>query len=281
MPNLVKIGVLKAGCIGTLPLLEFFLDERAERTDIDVRVIGSGAKVGLEQCKETVELMIKQKPDLVVFIGPAQTTSGPTEARMMLKASEIPTIVVSDSPAKKVIKDIEEAGQGYIIVEADSMIGARREFLDPTEMAIYNTDVIRVLAITGALHLIIEAIDGVIGHLKAGEKPELPRLTIDGQKAVEAAVFSNPYAKAKARAAYEIAKQVSVLNTEACFMIHDWEVYVPLVAAAHEMMRTAAKLAEEAREIEKARNSVCRKPHFNEGNMGIKKLLMEKPKKTM
>jgi methylenetetrahydromethanopterin dehydrogenase len=281
MTNVTKIGILKVGCTGTLPLFEFYLDERAERTDIDVMVVGSGAKVGPKQCKEAAELIIKQKPDLIILIGPAQTTTGPAEARMMLKASGIPTIVVSDSPAKKVIKDLEEAGQGYIIVEADSMIGARREFLDPTEMAIYNADVIKVLAITGALHLIVEAIDEVIRSLKVGEKLELPRLIIDGQKAVESAGFSNPYAKAKARAAYEIAKQVSVINMEACFKIQDWKVYVFMVAAAHEIMRIAAKLADEAREIEKSGNSVCRRPHFDEGDIGMKKVLMEKPKKTM
>ena len=41
MTEPLKIGVLKLGCIGNLPLIEFLLDERAERTDIDVRVSGS------------------------------------------------------------------------------------------------------------------------------------------------------------------------------------------------------------------------------------------------
>jgi len=46
-------------------------DERAERSDIDVRVVGSGAKLRLEQCREAADLMIKQNPDIVILIGPA------------------------------------------------------------------------------------------------------------------------------------------------------------------------------------------------------------------
>jgi len=279
MTRITKIGILKVGCVGTLPLLEFLLDERAERTDIDVRVMGSGAELGPEQCRETTELMIKQNMGLIILIGPAQTAPGPTEARKMLKTTRIPTIVISDSPAKKVVKDMEEAGLGYIIVEADSMIGARREFLDPTEMALYNSDVIRVLAITGAFNLVVQEIDKVIGAVKVGAKPEVPRLVIDGEKAVEAAGFSNPYAKAKAMSSYEIARQVSSVTTKACFTVTDKEVYVHLVAVAHEMMRTAARLADEARECEKAGDQVFRKPHFTDGTLGTKRKLMEKPKR--
>jgi len=280
MNRTVKVGVLKAGCIGTLPLLEVLLDERAERTDIDVKVLGSGPKLGPKQCREITELMIAQKPDLVILVGPAQTAPGPSGARKMLKDAEIPTIVITDSPAKKIVEKMKEAGLGYIIVEADSMIGARREFLDPVEMAIYNSDVIKVLAVTGAFNVIVEAIDKVIDSIKAGEKPELPRLIVDGETAVETAGFSNPYAKAKAIAAYELAKQVSRITTKACFKISDRKTYVPLVAAAHEIMRAAAKLADEARELEKTGDHVLRRPHFKDGVLGTKRMLMEKPKKS-
>jgi len=151
MSDIVKVGVIKLGCIGTLPLLEVMLDERAERLDIDVRVVGSGAKLRPEQCREAADLMIKQNPDIVILIGPAQTAPGPSHARKMLKEAGLPTIVISDAPAKRLVDEIEKSGLGYIIVEADSMIGARREFLDPTEMTIYNSDIIKVLAATGAL----------------------------------------------------------------------------------------------------------------------------------
>jgi len=281
MSSIVKVGVLKTGCIGTLPLLEVMLDERAERSDIDVRVIGSGAKLGPEQCREAAELMIKLNPDLVILIGPAQTTPGPSQARRMLMEAGLPTIVISDAPAKRLVDEMEKSGLGYIIIEADSMIGARREFLDPTEMTIYNSDIIRVLAATGAFSLIVEAIDEAIESIKKGESLNLPRLVIDGEKAVEAADFSNPYAKAKALAAYEMARQVSRLTTAACFKIQDPNRYIPLVTAAHEIMKAAAKLADEARELEKSQDEVLRRPHFKNGKIGIKRRLMEKPVREM
>lgn len=280
MSGVVKIGVLKAGCIGSLPLFEFLLDERADREDIQVKVVGSGAKVTPEDCIEGAEQIVRQNVDLVVFIGPAQTTQGPSEARKILRAANKPVIVISDSPAKRIVKELEEYGFGYIIVEADSMIGARREFLDPIEMALYNSDVIRVLAITGAMNVLVEEIDRVVNAIKSGEKPTLPRIVIDSRRAVEAAGFLNPYAKAKAIASYELARQVSTITFEACFKMHEPEAYIPLVAAAHEIMRTAAKMADEAREIEKKGDSVLRKPHFKDGVRGEKRLLMEKPRRV-
>ncbi|KYH39454.1 MAG: methylenetetrahydromethanopterin dehydrogenase [Candidatus Bathyarchaeota archaeon B26-2] len=279
MPETVKVGIVKVGCIGVLPLIEVLLDERADRSDIDVRVVGSGAKLGLEQCREVTDLMVRQKPDLVILIGPAQAAPGPTEARRLLAEAGIPTIMISDSPAKKLAKNMEKEGLGYIIVEADSMIGARREFLDPTEMALYNSDVIRVLAATGALSLIVREIDKVIDSLKRGEEPVLPRLTID--KGLIASNFKNPYAGAKAVAAYEIARNVAKLNTEACFKVQEWTVYTQLAASGHEMMRTAAELADEARELEKSNDSVLREPHFKDGTLGEKRALIEKPKKRL
>ncbi|MBS7648336.1 MAG: F420-dependent methylenetetrahydromethanopterin dehydrogenase [Candidatus Bathyarchaeia archaeon] len=280
MNKIVKVGVLKAGCLGSLPLLEFLLDERADREDIRVRVVGSGAKVIPEDCIESAEQILRHDIDLIIFIGPAQTTQGPSEARKILKSAGKPVIVISDIPAKRIIKELEEAGFGYIIVEADSMIGARREFLDPLEMALYNSDVIKVLAATGALNVIVEELDKVISAIKSDEKPILPRLVVDSKRAVEAAGFSNPYAKAKAIAAYEIAKQVSTVTFEACFKLFEPEAYIPLVTAAHEMMREAARLADEAREIEKKGDLVLRRPHFKDGVRGEKRLLMEKPRRA-
>jgi len=277
--QVVKIGVVKAGCVGTLPLLEFLMDERAERTDIDVRVMGSGAKLGPEQCKEITSWMIQYKPDFTILIGPAQPTRGPTEARRMLVEAGIPTIVISDGPTKRMVKELEAAGLGYIIVEADSMIGARREFLDPAEMALYNADVLKVLAATGALNVIVRELEKIIQSLKKGQKPQLPCIIIDKDKAVEAAGFKNPYAGAKAVAAHEMARHVAEVNVEACFKVLEWQKYIALTATGHEMMRTAASLADEAREIEKARDSVLRKPHFDDGTLGEKRALIEKPKR--
>jgi methylenetetrahydromethanopterin dehydrogenase len=279
LSQVIKVGVVKAGCIGTLPLLEFLLDERAERSDIDVRVVGTGAKLGPEECREAAGWMIQQKPDLVLLIGPAQQTQGPREAREMLVKAEIPTIVVSDGPTKRIIKKLEEEGLGYIIVAADSMIGARREFLDPAEMVLYNADVIRVLAATGVLNLIVKEVEKVIQSLKSSEVLNLPRIIVDKEKAIKAADFRNPYARAKAIAAHEISRHVAELNVEGCFKVGERTKYVPLIAAGHEMMRIASRLADEAREIEKSSDAVLRKPHYNDGSMGVKRALLEKPRK--
>jgi len=50
-----------------------------------------------------------------------------------------------------------------------------------------------------------------------------------------------------------------------------------VVSAAHEMMREAARLADEAREIDKAEDMVFRTPHNNEGAVLQKRKLLDKP----
>ncbi len=50
----VKIGIIKSGNIGTSPVLDLLLDERADRPNIDVRVFGSGAKMNPEQVEDVV-----------------------------------------------------------------------------------------------------------------------------------------------------------------------------------------------------------------------------------
>ena len=277
--KVVRIGFVKVGNIGSAPLLELLLDERAEREDIDVRVITSGAKMGADQAMEVVKKMVDYKPDFVVTASPNATLPGPTKIREILREAGIPLIVISDSPAKKAIKQIEELGQGYIIVEADSMIGARREFLDPIEMALFNADLMKVLAITGAFNIVHNEIDRVIDAFKKGVKPTLPKIVMDKEKAVNAAGFQNPYARAKAMAAYETAKKVADLTVEGCFVAKEWERYTALVVAAHEMMRAASILADEAREIEKNSDSVLRTPHYDDGTILHKRKLMAKPRK--
>ncbi|MGQ9468294.1 MAG: F420-dependent methylenetetrahydromethanopterin dehydrogenase [Nitrososphaerales archaeon] len=275
----VKIGFVKIGNIGSAPLLELLLDERAEREDIDVRVITSGAKMGVDQAVEITKKMIDYKPNFVVTASPNAALPGPSKIREVLKEAGIPLIVVSDSPAKKATKQIEELGQGYIIVEADPMIGARREFLDPIEMALFNADLIKVLSITGAFNIIYTEIDKVIDAFKKGEILALPRIVIDKEKAINAAGFQNPYARVKAMAAYEITRRVADLSVEGCFVIKEWERYTALVATAHEMMRIASILADEAREIEKNSDSVLRMPHHDDGTILHKRKLIEKPRK--
>lgn len=276
----VKVGFAKVGNIGSAVLIEMLLDERADRKDIDVRVVSSGAKLGEDQSNCVSEKMVELKPDIAIVTSPNATLPGPTKIRLALKDANIPTIVVSDGPGKKAAKSIEESGQGYIIVEADSMIGARREFLDPVEMSIFNADIVKVLAITGAFDILRDEIDKSISAIKNSPPINLPRIIVKKENAVEASGLKNPYARAKAIAAYEVAKRVADLTVEGCFMVQEWERYTPLVAAGHEMLAAAARLAEDARSIEKSNDSVVRKPHYKDGSNLIKSKLIEKPSST-
>jgi methylenetetrahydromethanopterin dehydrogenase len=277
LPDVVKIGILKIGCIGTAPLIEYLLDERAEREDIEVRVVGTGAKMNPEQSSEAVERLIECRPDFALVISPNASLPGPKGAREALAKAGIPTVVVSDSPARRITKDLESAGFGYIVLEADAMIGARREFLDPNEVAFYNGDTLKVLAVTGALACVVGALDSLIEMAKKGEKLSLPNLYVDQEKALAASGLSNPYARAKAMAAHDIARRVAAVTAEGCFVVKEWERYTPMVASAHEMMRVAARLADEAREIEKGGDMVLRRPHARSGAVLSKTRLMEKP----
>jgi methylenetetrahydromethanopterin dehydrogenase len=275
--QVVKIGVLKLGNIGVSPLLDLILDERADRGDIDIRVVGSGPKLTPDQSQEATAKMIELKPKLVIVSSPNATLPGPAKAREMLLEAKIPTISLSDTPGKKATKEIEEKGQGYIILLGDPLIGARREFLDSVEMALFNSDGIRVLSITGALRLTMRAIDSVIEQIKEGKPLQLPKIVVDGKTAVTAAEFKNPYARAKAVAAYEMAGKVAELNTQACFIMKEPQEYIQMATAAHEMMRQAAALAESAREMEKCGDSLYRQPHKRDGTLVRKTSLMEKP----
>ncbi|GBF36897.1 F420-dependent methylenetetrahydromethanopterin dehydrogenase [Methanofervidicoccus abyssi] len=274
----VKVGIIKCGNIGTSPLVDLILDERADRKDIDVRVLGSGAKMGVEQVEEVTKKMIEDiKPDLIVFISPNPAAPGPKKARELLSKCGIPSVIIGDTPGLKVKDDIEKEGLGYIIVKCDPMIGARREFLDPIEMVLFNADVLKVLAGTGAIRVVQNAIDSMINAIKEGKEVELPKIVVNESKAVESMEYTNPYAKAKAMAAFKIAEMVGDTNVKGCFMVKEREKYLPVVASAHEMIRYAAKLVDEAREIEKSLDTVSRKPHGADGRILNKKKLMEKP----
>ncbi|MDD3408054.1 MAG: F420-dependent methylenetetrahydromethanopterin dehydrogenase [Methanobacteriaceae archaeon] len=273
----VKIGIIKSGNIASSPVLELLLDERADRPNIDVRIISSGAKMSPEHTEEVVPKIKDFDPDFCIFTSPNPTAPGPAKARELLSQLDVPAMIIGDTPGLKAKDEMKEQGIGYIIVKADSMIGARREFLDPTEMASFNSDLIKVLACTGAYRLIQNTIDGMIEQAEAGKEIELPQLVVSAEKAADAGDFSNPYAKAKAIAAYTMAEHVADLDLKGCFMVQDFEKFIYLVEAAHETASQAAKLATEAREIEKANDTVLRTPHMKDGSTGSKNVLTEKP----
>ncbi|MFX0076267.1 MAG: F420-dependent methylenetetrahydromethanopterin dehydrogenase [Candidatus Hermodarchaeota archaeon] len=260
--KVLKIGILKNGTIGSSLLLAFLMDERAEAKRINVYEITSGAKMHPpEICINTMEDLLKWQPELILMSSPNAALGGPKAARDMAKNAGIPTIVISDAPAKKALEEFQEKGMGYILVNCDSMIGARRPFLDPTEMSCFNADLLKVLAITGALQVIAEELNKVIMDMLEGKYPILPQIIVDASKATKTAKFSNPYAEAKAIAAFELAASVSKVTGKACFKLQERSDYMPLLAAAHEMMRTAALMCDEARELEKSNDTVIRRPH--------------------
>jgi methylenetetrahydromethanopterin dehydrogenase len=191
-----------------------------------------------------------------------------------LKETGTPIIIISDEPSRKAALQLPEEGIGFIVIYGDPMIGAKQQFLDPVEMALFNSDAIRVLAITGAFRIVQTELDKVIGQIKMGEPPKLPQLIINKKVAIANSMLQNPYAQAKAMAAFEAARKVASLTTEGTFKIKDKEQYIPILAGAHELMRQAAILADEAREIEKSNDSVTRTPHYGKGYTKTKKGLL-------
>ncbi len=272
-----KIGIFKAGNIGTSPNLELLLDELADRKDIKVRVVTTGSKMGAEDVQEALPKFFEFNPDIAVIISPNTALPGPATAREAVSSRKIPGIVITDSPGKRVKADIEKQGLGYLIITGDPLIGARKEFLDPIEMALFNSNINKVLAITGVYRIVYQEIDKVVYSLEAGEPPILPKMIIDITTIRDQPFFVNPYARAKAIAAYGMAEKVAEINTQACFIEKESEKYIPLVAAAHEIAQAAARLAEEAREIEKYNDSLLRKPHAKDGRLKTKNRLMLQP----
>jgi len=277
----VKVGIAKLGNIASGVMAELLLDERADREDMITFMATSGTKLQPEDIDRVVTNMKAWAPDFCIVVSPNGVLPGPTQAREDLAAAGIPCIVITDDVTTK--KDqfaaLKESDFGYIIMKADAMIGARREFLDPIEMADYNGNLVKVLAITGAYRKMQLELDKVIDQVKAGKKGKdlaLPKVVMTSDKAVDGE-FSNPYALAKARAAYEIAQQVAAVNVKGCFMTKEWEKYIPIVASAHEMMRQAMILCEEARDLEKGMDAVIRKPHKKTGEIVSKTKLISKP----
>jgi methylenetetrahydromethanopterin dehydrogenase len=271
-----KIGIFKCGNIGTSPVLELLIDELADRKDIKVRTVTTGSKMNPEDVEEALPKMLDFNPDLFVVISPNTALPGPAKARETFANSGKPGIVITDAPGKRVKADLEKQGLGYIIITGDPLIGARKQFLDPTEMALFNSNISKVLAITGVFRIVQTEIDNAAYAIETGQVPSLPKLVIDITTIRDNSVLSNPYARAKAMAAYGMAEKVAEINGLACFVEKETEKYIPLVASAHEMAQAAARLAEEAREIEKYNDSVMRKPHAKNGRLKNKtKLLLD------
>jgi methylenetetrahydromethanopterin dehydrogenase len=264
--ELITVTFVKIGYVGTTTLIDALLDERSVRGDIKMRVISSSVKMDEAEAEEVGKLAAEIESDLYIAISPNISMGGPKKLREILKETGKPIIVIGDEPSRKAARSLPKQGIGYIVIYNDPMISAKTAFLDPVEMAIFNADVIKVLAVTGTFRLIQTTIDNVIDQIKAGEKPELPELIINKKRALGASDIVNPYAYSKAMAAFEAARKVASLSTEGVFKIQDRDEALPVLSAAHELIRQAAMLADEAREIEKANDTVVRIAHFKRGN---------------
>jgi methylenetetrahydromethanopterin dehydrogenase len=78
-------------------------------------------------------------------------------------------------------------------------------------------------------------------------------------------------------AAYAMAEKVGDLDLLGCFMQKEMDQYIITVCSAHELLRAAAKLCDEARELEKGMDSVVRTPHAADGKILNKTTLVSKP----
>jgi len=272
---LLKVVFAKIGMIGITPMIEGLFDERAVRTDIVTRSIYSGCKMEISDAKEVMEAALAFKPHLLIFVTPYLQGEGPMAGVEMLCGSGVPSCVVSNTATKEVLGKLEENSIGYIIVDADPMIGAKKEFLDPVEMCLFNSDIIKVLALTGVYRAIQVEVDKMIDALKQGRRPHPPKLILDKEKALAYSAYHNPYAAAKAMAAYEATKIVAELSTRGCYAIKDLGRALQYVSASHEVMRFAARIADEAREIEKKIDTIERLIHISDGSVIRRVRLLE------
>ncbi len=274
----IRVGVFKCGNIGTAPMLELLLDELADRKDIVVRTVTTGSKMDVEAVDDAIGKIFEFTPDILLFVSPNTSAPGPAKARENLSKKKMHTVVFTDGPGKRVKDEIDKQGLGYVIIVGDPLIGARKEFLDPLEMAIFNANIIKVLSGTGVFRVIFKEIDKLIHAFKTKAKLSLPKLVIDTDYIRDSLDFRNPYARAKAMAAYEMLKKVAEINFKACFVEKDKEKYIPLVACAHEIVQASANLVEEARELEKYTDTLLRTPHAKDGRLKTKDKLMLSPK---
>ena len=272
--SICKLTVVKMGVIGSSLILDILMDERASRKDVQVRTVSSGVKM-TPDVVDIVDRALEFETDVFLLISPVAHLEGPTEARKKLLTTGKPVIVVTDDGGKKIIEFAEKENFGYIIVNLDPMIGARKQYLDPTEMVLFNGLLLTSFACIGVVARFQKILDDIIEQVKSGGLKELPRIEINPDDAVEAGNFSNPYAKAKARAAAEILKRIPTLTRRCTWKEKDPSVAAYLCAAAHELLKLASDTAQVAREIEKGNDTVVRLIHERDGRVTIKKGLLE------
>ena len=261
---MVNITFIKLGNITLTTLVDIMLDERASRTDINCKVISSSTKLKETNAQELIDLLEHIPTDLVVAVSPNANLEGPKFLVEKLKG-KYPLIVISDEADKELRASWKEAGIGYMIAPFDPMIGAKKDFLDPSEMGIFNGHIISAFSACGVFTFITKQLDSVIENLKNSEEPKLPFKLLSSKAIVTDYPFSNGYSASKAMAALEILKQAGKQNVNGMYVEKDRNVSLIKLAAAHEMVRQASLLADEIRELEKGTNHLVKLPHAKDG----------------
>jgi methylenetetrahydromethanopterin dehydrogenase len=271
---LIKISIVKAGNIATSTVIDVILDERAHREDIMIRTFGTGSKMHLEYIKEVVETAAAIEPNLLLYVGPNISSKRNIDTANILKELNMPIILIGDAKDLTITEILDSFNIGYIILEGDPLLGAKRAILDSTEMVLFNANILKVLSVSGTIRLLQHELNKVITSLK-DSGIHLPKIIVNSDLALQYAGIKNPYAHAKAKAAYEMNILVHKLNYQGCFVLKKKEEYIPCVISAHELAESAAELAQTARNIEKINDSILRDPHDRFGKILKKTSLYE------
>ena len=219
-----------------------------------------------EAAERLFPLIDQVETDLMVMISPNAKDKGPQSVIEKYK-DKVPVIVVSDTADKEMREKWKADGVGYIIASFDPMIGAKIDFLDPTEMCLFNGYIIETFSSCGVFAYIVKLFADVINQLKAGEKPDLPTRNLSPIGVVESYPFGNDYSRPKAFAALRMLQDAGKLNVNGCWGEKDKNRALIKVAAAHEIVRQASIIADEVRELEKASGRLARTPHNKEGEI--------------
>ena len=89
--------------------------------------------------------------------------------------------------------------------------------------------------------------------------------------------YTNPFALSKAIGAATLTTNISAITTKACFVIKDREEYLRLIESAHQTLVYAVKMAEDARNLQKATNELYKAPHSKDGKIVKKTNFYDKP----
>ncbi len=262
---MVKITFVKIGNITLTTLVDIMIDERGSREDIEATVISSSTKLQPSDVERLFPLIDQVKTDLMIMISPNANLKGPQKLIDNYQ-DKYPLLVISDAADKDLRAQWRDKGIGYLIAPFDPMIGAKKDFLDPSEMCLFNGHIISCFSATGVFSYFTNQIDEIINMIKNGEELSLPTKYLSSKEIVTNTTFSNDFSKPKAYACLEMLAQVGKLNVSGLYVEKDEKVALLKVGAAHEMVRQANLLSDEIREMEKAGNHLAKYPHAKDGS---------------